>query len=68
MNQAAGGIVLSSAPFNIAPAPPTTTSLFTARPEAQKRVRDYFSSHIRNPTQEKNHETSHITLPPPAKS
>ena len=32
-----------------APSPASLPSIFTARPEARKRMRDFFSSHIRNP-------------------
>ena len=38
MSEAIVGIVVAS----------TSSSLFTARPEARKRLRDFFSSHIRN--------------------
>ena len=31
------------------PSPASLPSIFTARPEARKRMRDFFSSHIRNP-------------------
>ncbi len=40
MNEAISGIVVAS--------PSALPSLFTARPEARKRLRDFFSSHIRN--------------------
>jgi integrase/recombinase XerD len=34
---------------SIVPSPPSLPSVFTARPEARTRMRDFFSSHIRNP-------------------
>ena len=40
MSEAISGIVVAS--------PSALPSLFTARPEARKRLRDFFSSHIRN--------------------
>jgi intergrase/recombinase len=40
MSEAAAGIVVSGSS--------SLPTIFTARPEAKKRLRDFFSSHIRN--------------------
>ncbi len=43
MTQTSSGVALVHTPLTSLP------SVFTARPEAQRRMRDFFSSHIRNP-------------------
>ncbi len=41
--------VNSDMALSLSPSPTSLPTIFTARPQARARMRDFFSSHIRNP-------------------